>query len=101
MEQIGLFLVGFILITLGLTNMKGDISSIHWYNRTKVRREDYPKYGRFMGLGSVVTGATLVVAGLLSLLFDSELVAWVILPGIAVGLALTFYAQFKYNKGIF
>ena len=86
---------------LGHTNMKGDISSIHWYNRTKVRREDYPKYGRLMGLGGVVAGAALFVAGLLSLLLDSELAAWVILPGLAVGLALTLYAQFKYNKGIF
>ena len=101
MEQMGLFLVGFILMRLGHTNMKGDISSIHWYNRTKVRREDYSKYGHIVGLGSVVAGAALVIAGLFSLLFDSELSVLVIVPGLAVGLALILYAQFKYNKGIF
>ena len=101
MEQMGIFLVGGMLVTLGLTNMKGDISSIHWYNHTKVKREDYPKYGCLMGLGSVITGGTLVVSGVLGFFLESEFVAWIVLFGIAAGFILSLYAQFRYNKGIF
>ena len=101
MEQMGFFIVGFVLIRLGLVNMEGDISSIHWYNRTKVKREDYSKYGRLMGLGSLITGATLIVSGVLGFFLDPEFVAWIVLLGVVTGLILTLYAQFKYNKGIF
>ena len=101
MEQLGFLLVGVILILLGRTNMKGDISTIHWYNRTRVREKDVPKYGRLMGLGCVVMGAALLIAGVLQFAAPAELVAGVILIGVAAGLSLMLYAQFRYNRGLF
>ena len=37
MENAFVIIVGIILCILGITNIKGNISSIHWYNRTKVK----------------------------------------------------------------
>lgn len=44
-------LIGIVLVILGITNIKGNISSIHWYNRSKVSANDIPKYGKCMGSG--------------------------------------------------
>ena len=33
-------LIGGVLTVLGITNIKGNISSIHWYNRRKVSERD-------------------------------------------------------------
>ena len=40
MENAFVIIVGTILCVLGITNIRGNISSIHWYNRTKVKLED-------------------------------------------------------------
>ena len=101
MEQLGLLLVGAVLIVLGSMNWRGNISTIHWYNRTKVTGDDIPKYGRAVGLGCMLMGAALVLAALLGLFLTEEVTAAVVLVGAVAGLALILYGQFKYNKGIF
>ena len=52
MENAFVIIVGIILCILGITNIKGNISSIHWYNRTKVKPEDVKKYGKAVGTGT-------------------------------------------------
>ena len=52
MENYLLLIVGILLSVLGAVNIKGNIRTIHAYNRRNVREEDIPKYGRAVGTGS-------------------------------------------------
>ena len=38
--------LGFILCVLGCMNMKGNISSLHWYHRQRVTEEDRKPFGK-------------------------------------------------------
>lgn len=100
MDHILLLVFGIFLVILGNRNRKGDISTIHSYNRRKVKDEDVPKYGKAVGNGTVIIGLSFILGFFLS--FGTELLmAWILLSGVLVGLALILYGQFKYNKGIF
>ncbi len=101
METVSLLIVGIVLVVIGCVNMTGNISTIHAYNRRKVTEEDAPKYGKAVGMGTVVIGGAVLAAFALELLGLSAAVPFVLLPAVAVGLGLILYAQFKYNKGIF
>lgn len=101
-------ILGVILIVLGIMNMKGNISSLHWYHRQRVTEEDRKPFGKLVGLGTLIIGIALVISGIL--FWISEVTAtklWLIIGcvitvvGIVVGLVLSFYAMIKYNKGIF
>lgn len=46
MDHLLLLILGIFLSTLGTVNIKGNISTIHSYNRRKVKEEDVPKYGK-------------------------------------------------------
>lgn len=101
-------ILGVILIVLGVMNMKGNISSLHWYHRQRVAEEDRKPFGKLVGLGTLIIGIALVISGIL--FWISEVTAtelWFIVGcvitvvGIVVGLVLSFYAIVKYNKGIF
>ena len=98
LELLGL---GVIISVLGIFNLRGNIASIHWYNRRKVSKEDQLPYCRCMGLGSLIIGLSLIVAGIIQAIFTAEAGAVIILIGIIIGLSLMLFAQFKYNRGIF
>ncbi len=101
MENIVILILGVLISGLGLVNMTGNISTVHSYNRKRVREEDIPKYGRAVGLGTLIIGLALI-ADFVLVLFNLALAAsLVLIPAIAVGLAFILYAQFKYNHGIF
>ncbi len=36
-EKIMMIVLGVILMPLAIMNIRGNISSIHWYNRTRIR----------------------------------------------------------------
>ncbi|MGN1002727.1 MAG: hypothetical protein ACI4PC_08135 [Oscillospiraceae bacterium] len=100
MENLLLLVLGLFISALGILNIRGNISSIHSYNRRKVREEDIPKYGRAVGTGTLVMGLSLVAAFFAA--FRNETVmACILLPGFAVGIGFILYGQFKYNKGLF
>ena len=82
MDNVLLLIFGIFLSVLGILNIKGNISTIHSYNRRKVKEEDIPKYGKAVGTGTVIMGASLILA-------------------ITIGLAFILYGQIKYNHGIF
>lgn len=93
--------IGAIIAALGIFNLRGNIGSIHWYNRRKVSKEDQLPYCRCVGLGTLLIGASMIIAGIVQSLLSAEVGAVIILIGIIIGLVLILYAQFKYNKGIF
>lgn len=100
MDNWALLIFGLLLSALGIENMAGNIGTIHSYNRRKVREEDIPKYGKAVGAGTLIIGVSLVIA-FIATFWKEELVAFILLPAVIVGLAFILYAQFKYNKGIF
>lgn len=101
MSNLWLILLGVLISILGCLNIKGDIRSIHWYNRRKVTPENAPKYGRAVGSGTLIIGLSLMLTALLEMLLYTESVYYITLVGIVVGLVLILYGQWKYNHGIF
>ncbi len=101
MEEIILLILGVFISVIGIVNMTGNISTIHSYNRRRVTEEDVPKYGRAVGIGTLIIGTSLIVDFVLTLLDLLIVVPFVLIPAIVVGAAFILYAQFKYNKGIF
>ena len=105
---IGSVLVGIVCIFLGISNMRGNISSLHSYHTQRVSEEDRIPFGKKIGLGTVLIGLALVIFGVLSavtLYTQNQLLAVigtaVLIAGLAIGLGLSVYAMLKYNKGIF
>ena len=101
------FIVGIICIVLGITNMRGNISSLHSYHRNRVKEEDVLPFGRLVGIGTIIVGAAVVLMGIftaISITLSNEIYTTigtiVMLVGIASGISVAFYAMKKYNGGI-
>ena len=108
MEFIMTFLVGVVLIIFGISNMKGNISSLHSYHRHRVSEEDRIPFGKQVGLGLVIIGVGIIIFSILSAitLYTENNVyisvgTVVMIASMVVGLVLSFKAMIKYNKGIF
>ena len=100
MDNLILLILGLFISVLGITNIKGNISTIHSYNRRKVKEEDIPKYGKVVGTGTLIMGVSFIL-GYIALFWSETAMAVIILPGVVFGLGFMLYGQFKYNKGIF
>lgn len=100
MDNILLLILGIFLSVLGIVNIRGNISTIHSYNRRKVKEEDVPKYGKAVGTGTVIIGASLILAYLVTF-WNEAAIDYIVLPAMAIGLAFILYGQIKYNHGIF
>ena len=102
------FLVGVICIVLGISNMKGNISSLHSYHRNRVSEEDRIPFGKQVGVGTIIVGIGIIVFSVLSsvtLYTENDIFILVgtavLVIGIILGLVISFRAMIKYNKGIF
>ena len=100
-------LVGVVCIVLGISNIKGNISSLHSYHRNRVSEEDRIPFGRKVGLGTIIVGVAIILFSGLSavtLYTNNDLFiligAGILIAGIIVGLVISFKAMIKYNKGI-
>ena len=100
MDNILLLIFGICLSVLGIINIKGNISTIHSYNRRNVKEEDIPKYGKAVGTGTLVIGASLILSYLVTF-WNQASIDYIVLPAMVVGLAFILYGQLKYNHGIF
>lgn len=100
-ENIMMIVLGILLIPLGIMNIRGDISSIHWYNRIRITEETRPKYTKLMGIATLVIAICLMLAGILLFFVENSLVDFIGVAGCIIGVVIMLYAQFKYNKGIF
>ncbi len=101
MENLFLLILGIFISVIGIVNMTGNISTIHSYNRRKVKEEDIPAYGRSVGLGTLIIGIAIVADYALMLLDIDAAVPFVLIPAIIIGVIFILYAQFKYNGGLF
>ena len=102
------FLVGVVCIVLGISNMRGNISTLHSYHRHRVSEEDRIPFGKQVGLGTIIVGIGIIVFSVLSsvtLYTENNIFILVgtavLIVGIILGLIICFRAMIKYNKGIF
>lgn len=94
-------LLGIIITALGVFNFRGNIASIHWYNRRKVTKENQKPYCRLMGIGTVIIGAGITVFAVLQSFMEIAFIEYMMTSVIVIGLGIMLVAQIKYNKGIF
>ncbi len=101
-------ILGAVIVALGVTNIMGNISTIHLYHRHRVMPENIKPFGRLVGTGTVVIGAGIILFGALSFVTRqtgsysfTAVGAVLVIVGIVIGLPIMLYAMFKYNKGIF
>ena len=104
----GPVIVGVVLIILGCSQMKGNISTLHRYHRRNVSEENRIPFGRLTGMGSIIIGIAMILnggltcaAGSLQLPLLATVGMAVLILGLIAGLVIIFHAIFKYNKGIF
>jgi uncharacterized membrane-anchored protein len=100
--------LGILVSILGIINMTGNISSLHWYHRQRVTEKNRKPFGKLVGLGTLIIGLSMIVFGILFLIFEqTQLQAFVVIGvielivSIIVGMIVSFYAMKKYNGGIF
>ena len=100
--------LGILVSILGIINMRGNISTLHWYHRQRVTEENRKPFGKLVGLGTLIIGLSMIVFGILFLIFEqTQLQAFVVIGvielivSIIVGMFVSFYAMKKYNGGIF
>ena len=100
--------LGILISILGIINMTGNISSLHWYHRQRVTEENRKPFGKLVGLGTLIIGLSMIVFGILFLIFEqTQLQAFVVIGvielivSIIVGMFVSFYSMKKYNGGIF
>ena len=97
MEYIFLLIFGICITILGIFNLKGNISSIHWYNRLKITEKNRKKYGKSMGIGSLIIGICMTITAILQMIFYNENIWYITVIGIIIGLIFMIYGQIKYN----
>ena len=100
-DVIGPVILGIIISILGISNMKGNISSLHWYHRQRVSPDDVKPFGKKVGLGTLIIGIAIIVFDLTEIEVYTIIGATVLIPAVIVGLGLSLYAIIKYNKGLF
>ena len=108
MEYLAFFLIGALCIVLGISNAKGNISTLHRYHRDRVSEEDRLPFGKKVGLGTIIIGAAFIANGALELCAAiTEKVVFhtvgtvIFIAGLVLGGGIAFWAMIKYNKGIF
>ena len=107
-EFITLLILGIAIIVMGVMNTRGNISTLHKHHRKRVSEENRLPFGRLVGLGTIIMGASIFVLGIFNaLVFFTEKQIFITIGsifagiGFISGLAITIYAMIKYNKGIF
>lgn len=108
MEDLIGCVVGIVLIVIGVLQIRGDLSMLHHYHRKRVKEEDKKPFGKLVGLGSIIIGSGIIIAGALSFFAKTftlrvlDVVSLIVIGlSLIVGFILIFYAMIKYNKGIF
>ncbi|MBO5299056.1 MAG: hypothetical protein J6B51_03135 [Clostridia bacterium] len=107
-EFITLAVLGLLLIIMGAVNMSGNLSTLHWYHRHRVTPENVKPFGKLVGIGTGLIGIAMIIFGILHLVYLKTQAELLLTVGSAIliicaiiGIAISFYAMIKYNKGIF
>lgn len=108
LEIMILLILGIVLIAIGVSNTKGNLSLLHSYHYKRVKKDDIIPFGKTVGLGTIIIGSSIVINAMLYIIiyFTNiqmfELIGNIIMIiSCVIGIAIIFYAMLKYNKGIF
>ena len=108
LEYIAMAVFGALISVLGIINMTGNVSSLHWYHRQRVTEENRKPFGRLVGIGTLLIGVSMILYSGLYYAYEATGLAILLIIsivelclGIVAGLILSFYAMIKYNGGIF
>ncbi len=108
MQNIVPFFLGLIIAVIGISNMRGNISTLHSYHRHRVSEEDRIPFGKKVGLGTIICGCALMVFSVFSAVTfytNKQIFTFagtvILIAGLIIGLVITLAAMIKYNKGIF
>ncbi len=100
-------IIGLFIIALGIMNMMGNINTLHSYHRKRVAEEDRLPFGRRIGAGTIILGASLIVKAVMQFAAEEtnspalDTIGTVILAtGGLVGFIIIILAMMKYNKGL-
>ena len=100
--------LGILISILGIINMTGNISSLHWYHRQRVTEENRKPFGKLVGLGTLIIGIAMVIFGIMFFIFEKTQIEALVVVGvveliasIVAGMIVSFYAMKKYKGGIF
>ena len=101
-------IAGTVCIVLGISIMKGNLSSLQPYHIKRVSDEDRIPFGRRVGLGMVLCGIAIVIFSVLATItLYTENSRYIVIGavcmavGLIVGIAISIRAIIKYNKGLF
>ena len=100
MENLMQLIFGLLISAIGIVNIRGNISTVHSYNRKRVKEEDIPKYGKAIGTGTLIIGAAIDISALTAFR-GQALDDIIILPAMVIGFGCILYGQIKYNGGLF
>ena len=103
--NITMLILGILLTIIGIENVKGNIASVHWYNRRRITEKTRLLYGKAVGIGTLIIAGGLILSAVLNMLVKMNIAVLIggaiTLITVIVGIVFILYAQFKYNKGIF
>jgi hypothetical protein len=107
-EIIITLIIGLACIIIGILNTRGHISMMHSYHIKRVSEENRIPFGRQVGAGMIVIGATITVGGILMAIAEriqsttlTVASTVIMIIGLIVGTGIAFSAMKKYNGGIF
>ena len=102
------FIVGTILIILGISHTKGNISSLHSYHIKNIKEEDILPFGKRVGTGNIIIGISIILYSVLMAIFETLKIKmllavsiFVLLIGILIGIVIALRAIIKYNHSLF
>lgn len=108
LEAVLSIIIGIVFIFIGISNMKGNISTLHSYHRKRVKEEDKLPLGKRVGIGIIIVGITIIISGIMLILMIYtnneifETIGSIITAiGIIVGITISLLAINKYNNGLF
>ena len=108
MENLAPVILGIVCIVIGIFNRKGNVSMLHSYHRKNVTEENRIPFGKMVGLGTIIMGIAMIIAGILTFIAENQqaeiykIISYgVLISGFGAGIGINLYAMKKYNNGIF
>ena len=94
--------VGLLCIILGVILWKKQKASLlHDYHYKNVKSSDIPEYTKRMGIGLIIIGVGVLIAGALHLFELSDYIWYPLGAGFVIGIFIFHKAQMKYNGSWF
>ena len=101
-------IIGIVFLVIGILNLLGNVNLLHSYHRDNVKEEDKKPLGKKVGIAMLIIAVAIIANGVLtylSIVYTNTILEYVGMGvlgvGLAVGLAINFYAIKKYNGKIF